>query len=199
MSIKKIIEKYIKKKDYFQNDFMTKLSIKIMHKNIFIKKGNFIQKTIFMDKGKIEIDDKFSIGYKIGGGFKGAFSEIQTREKQAIIKIGRNFCTNNGIFLCANKKIEIGDDVLIGKNVTIMDHNGHGISPEFRRNYGGTAKEIIIENNVWIGSGAYILPGTKIGYNSIVGAGAIVKGEYPPNCIIQGNPAQIVRYIVEER
>ncbi|MGL4954354.1 MAG: acyltransferase, partial [Cetobacterium sp.] len=166
-------------------------------KEIKIKNGRFNKKNIFYGLGKIVIEDEFSIGFRYGGGFKGRFTEIQAREKKSEIIIGKNLATNNGIFICAKQKIVIGNDVLIGSNVTIMDHNAHGISPDKRRCYSGTAREIYIGDNVWLGSFAQILPGTKIGKNSIVGIGAVVKGEFPENCIIEGNPAKITKFIVD--
>lgn len=55
----------------------------------------------------------------------------------------------------------------------------------------------MIEDFVWLGNYLHILPGTKIRKNSIVGAGSIVKGEFPANCIIQGNPAKVIKFIKE--
>lgn len=57
------------------------------------------------------------------------------------------------------------------------------------------AKSIIIEDNVWITMNAIVLPGVKIGKNSIIGAGAIVTKSMPPNSLIAGNPAKVVKKI----
>jgi len=60
-------------------------------------------------------------------------------------------------------------------------------------------KEVIIGNNVWIGSKVIILKGAKIGDNSIIAAGSVVLGkEYPSNVIIGGNPARIIKEIENE-
>ncbi len=93
------------------------------------------------------------------------------------------------------KKITIGNDCLVGNNVTIMDHNAHGISPSRRKVTQGTPNEIVIKNNVWIGNGVTILGGTTIGDNSVVSVGSVVKGSFPSNVIIQGNPGIIVKKI----
>ncbi|MGL4866438.1 MAG: acyltransferase [Cetobacterium sp.] len=193
-----MLDKIFIKIGSIKNKFCIDLKVKIflkVKKNISIKNGVFNQNTVFYGPGKVEIDENFSLGFKYGGGFKGREIEIQARDKNAIIKIGKNVATNNGVFICAIKKIEIGNDVLIGSNVTIMDHNGHGISPGKRNGFPGTPADILIEDNVWLGNFVHILPGTKIGKNSVVGAGAIVKGEFPANCIIQGNPAKIIKFI----
>lgn len=76
-----------------------------------------------------------------------------------------------------------------------MDHNAHGVNPLKRKTSQGTPHDIVIENNVWIGNGVTILGGTFIGENSIVSVGSVVKGSFPSNVIIQGNPAVIVKSI----
>ena len=52
--------------------------------------------------------------------------------------------------------------------------------------------DIFLEENVFVGLGVTILPDTKIGKNTIIGAGAVVKGVFPPNSIIVGNPARLL-------
>lgn len=157
--------------------------------------GKINQKIKVWNSGQIQIGNNFSIGYYRGGGFDGRSTELQTRDREAILRIGDNFQSNNGLFICCLKKIIIGDDCLIGSNVTIMNHNAHGVNPLKRKTSQGTPHDIVIENNVWIGNGVTILGGTFIGENSIVSVGSVVKGSFPSNVIIQGNPAVIVKSI----
>ncbi len=157
--------------------------------------GKINQRIRVWNKGYIEIGKNFSIGYYRGGGFDGRSTEFQTRDKNATLIIGNNFQSNNGLFICCLKKITIGNDCLVGNNVTIMDHNAHGISPSRRKVTQGTPNEIVIKNNVWIGNGVTILGGTTIGDNSVVSVGSVVKGSFPSNVIIQGNPGIIVKKI----
>lgn len=190
--IKKQIEKIKQKIIFFKN----KVTISAFEGKITIGIENkFYQGLDLMGKGTIFIGNSCSFGYRYGGGFKNGKIEIQTRSNEAKIEIGNNIATNNNIFLCSKNKIKIEDDVLIGRNVIIMDHNAHGVKPNERRKSSGTPREIIIKRNVWIGSYVIILPGTIIGENSIVGAGSVVKGEFPKNVIIQGNPARIIKKI----
>ena len=56
-------------------------------------------------------------------------------------------------------------------------------------------KPITIGNNVWIGANVIVLKGTVLGDNTVVGTGSVVKGEYPSNCVIVGNPAKIIKRI----
>ena len=97
--------------------------------------------------------------------------------------------------IIARGTVDIGDDCLIGENVTIMDHNAHGVKPSERRKSAGTVKDVIIGKNVWIGNNVTILPGSKIGDNCILAVGCVVKGNIPDNVIVQGNPGVIVKNI----
>ena len=62
-----------------------------------------------------------------------------------------------------------------------------------RTDYVATPKEVIIEENVWIGEKAIVLKGSKIGKNSIIGAGSVVNGVVPENVVFAGNPAREVK------
>ena len=158
-------------------------------------KGNkptFIQISLFNGAGKVEIGSNCTFGYKMGGFYKGGSIEIQARYMNSIIKIGDNILTNNNIFICAANYIEIGDDTLIGQNVTFMDFEAHGIEPENRRKIGEVGS-IIVGTNCWIGNNSTILKNSKIGANSIVAAGAVVSGVFPENVVIGGVPGRVIK------
>jgi acetyltransferase-like isoleucine patch superfamily enzyme len=154
----------------------------------------FSQVTFFTGLGQIEIGGSCSFGYKLGGFHKGGSIEIQARYLNSQIKLGNRIATNNNIFICAANYIEIGDDTLIGQNVTLMDHEAHGISP-LERHKIGKVGTIVIGNNCWIGNNVVILKNSKIGNNSIVAVGALVSGEFPDNVIIGGVPAKVIKEI----
>ena len=62
------------------------------------------------------------------------------------------------------------------------------------RNNIGQIREIIIGKNVWVGKNVLILKNVFVGENSIIAAGSVVfKGEYPPSCISDGNPAKVIK------
>ena len=151
----------------------------------------FNQVTLCEGKGVVKIANGCIFGYKLGGFHRGGSIELQSRYIQSVIQIGDNVSTNNNVLICAANYIEIGSDSLIGQNVTIMDHEAHGISPLRRRELGEIGK-VIVGHNVWIGSNVTILKNSKIGSNSIVAAGAVVSGEFPENVIIGGVPAKII-------
>lgn len=89
-------------------------------------------------------------------------------------------------------RIKIGDYVLMGPDVVIMAVT-HDVSDLSRKMTDPTnpsiEKEVVIGNNVWIGTRVIIMPGVTIGDNSIIGAGAVVTKSFPPNSILAGVPA----------
>lgn len=153
---------------------------------------DFNQRTIITGEGKVDIGINCMFGYKLGGFQYGSGIEIQPRIKSAMIRIGDNVATNNNLFFCAVNLIEIGDNTLIGQNVTIMDFEAHGTKPDKRRELGEIG-EVIIGRNVWIGNNVTILKDTVIGDNTIVATGAVVKGKFPANVIIGGVPSKIIK------
>ncbi len=152
----------------------------------------FKQKTFITGNGAISIGQNCVFGFKAGGfHYKGCI-EIQARTEEATISIGNNVSTNNNIFICASNSIIIGENTLIGQNVTIMDFEAHGVSPDKRREVGEIGS-IVIHENVWIGNNVVILKNSVIGKNTIIAAGAVVAGVFPENVIIGGIPAKIIK------
>lgn len=152
------------------------------------------QKTLCTGTGIVKIGSYCHFGFIYGGFHKKGCIEFQPRYKNALIKIGNNVATNNNIFICAASLIEIGDNTLIGQNVTIMDFEAHGVHPDKRRQLGeiGSVK---IGKNVWIGNNVTILKNSEIGDNTIVATGAVVSGKFPSNTVIGGVPAKIIKTI----
>ena len=111
------------------------------------------------------------------------------------IEIGKNFhATRNFIVQCANQVI-IGDNVLVASNVFIIDYN-HGLSPEndsYLDNPLELSDGVFIEDGVWIGNSAIILPGVKIGKKSIIGAGSVVSSDIPAYSLAVGVPAKVIK------
>ena len=88
--------------------------------------------------------------------------------------------------------ITIGNDVFIGPKVNLITIN-HDPDPDNRSaTYG---RPIVIEDKVWIGINSTILPGVKIGYGAIIGAGSVVTKDVPAMTIVAGNPARIIKTI----
>lgn len=103
----------------------------------------------------------------------------------ARIRIGRN-ARLNGCTLVAAAAIEIGADCVLG-SCFIRDHDGGPASKD------GAPAPIVLEDNVWVGGQVGIMPGVRIGRNSVVGIHAIVFEDVPRDVIVAGNPARVVR------
>ena len=112
--------------------------------------------------------------------------------------LGRNITVGKGVFLNTGCHfgdqggITIGDDTLFGSNVVLATVN-HDFDPARRRT--AYPSPIVIGSNVWVGSSATILPGVTIGDGAIVAAGAVVTKDVPPNTVVGGNPARIIKTI----
>lgn len=111
-----------------------------------------------------------------------------------IVQIGHSCSIGRGNQIIGHQSIEIGNDVFTGPNVYITDQNhSYGdvtipIGRQWPEN-----NPVVIGDGCWIGTGAIILPGTRLGRNVAVAGGAVVRGEFPDNCVIAGVPAKIVR------
>lgn len=113
----------------------------------------------------------------------------------AIITIGDN-TRIHGSCVHAWKSITIGRNCLIAANTNIIDSNGHELSfesVENRLHTQDSPRPVIIDDNVWIGTNVFILPGTHIGAGSVIGACSVVRGKIPPCSLVAGNPATIIK------
>lgn len=130
---------------------------------------------ISVDKGgKLIIGKKFNM--------RGT-ARLRVRKSGELI-IGDNTSLNINNMIACHEKIEIGNNVQLGPNVQIYDHD-HDFRTEGGIKEGKYKKASVkIGNNVWIGSNVVILRGTSIGDNCVIGAGAIVNGIYEDNSLI---------------
>ncbi len=108
------------------------------------------------------------------------------------IKIGKNCFINTNSTFIDGGTIEIGDNVLLAPHVRLISAT-HPDDPRVRRM--ALCKKITIEDNVWIGTGATILPGVRVGKNSIVGAGSVVTKDVPEGVVVVGVPAKEIRKV----
>ena len=108
------------------------------------------------------------------------------------IRVGHRVFINQNCTLYDLAEISIGDDVMIGPNVSIITA-GHPVAPSQRRAY-VVGKPI---RNAWIAAGATIVGGVAVGENSVVAAGSVVTKDVPPNTLVGGNPARVIRSIGE--
>jgi maltose O-acetyltransferase len=109
--------------------------------------------------------------------------------------VGRRVAINVGTYIDAGGELEMGDYVMIGPHCVISSRE-HSIEPTgvpmcFQPvRYG----KIVIGSDVWIGANVSIRGGVRIGDGSVIAAGAVVVGDVPPNAIVGGVPAKLLRY-----
>lgn len=149
-------------------------------------KGSHLESRLQIEDGAtVEINSNFGVMY-------GADIEVF---KGATFKVaGAEFDTKGGpninFTLICGKCIEIGYHVMMGRNVTIRDNNGgHYLSMQGYKE----SQPVKIGNHVWLCESCTIMPGTKIGDGSIIGAGSVVYGHIPPYSLVSGNPAKVIQ------
>lgn len=165
-------------------------------KNIFFGGGTkvYYKSRVCAYKGSISVGKNCLIGrsrrnYHASMSF---YTTLFTDKEGAEIYIGNN-CRINGAYIHAQKAIKIGDNCVIASGVNIIDSNGHIVLSSNRTIGRDDAKSIEIGSNVWIGLNSTILKNTTIGNNCVIAAGSVVKGQFPDNVLIQGNPAVVVK------
>lgn len=123
------------------------------------------------------------------------YTRLLSDGTNSTIVIGNN-CRINGASIHSGSSIEIGNNCVIASGVSIMDSNGHEVYSKNRTIGSDKPQPISIGNNVWIGLNAVILKGTTIGDNCVIAVGSVVKGAFPENSLIAGNPAVVVKRII---
>ena len=111
------------------------------------------------------------------------------------LDIGKYVLITPGVRIMAAEQITIGDACMFAHGAYISDADLHGIYD--RSEPVGNTKPVILKDNVWIGDSAIVCKGVTIGENSIIGAGAVVTKDVPPNSIFAGNPAKLVKVLDE--
>lgn len=147
-----------------------------------VKLGTNVRLSRFINLYGCEIGDETKIG---------AFVEIQKNAN-----IGRRCKISSHTFVCEGVTIE--DNVFVGHGVTFVNDSyprATTIDGELQTEKDWSVERTVVKRGASIGSGSTILSNLAIGENSIVGAGSIVTRDVPPNSIVAGNPAKILRPI----
>ena len=147
-------------------------------------------------KGRVSVGEGTVFGFMEDADFWTTYEFLNPRNAGSKISIGKNcqIC-NRFTAISEGEGIEIGDNVLVGSSVTVLDSDFHEIDPEKRVDGNPKTGKVVIGDNAWIGDRVMILKGTAIGKNSVVAAGAVVSGEFPANVVIGGVPARVIREI----
>ena len=139
-------------------------------------------------------------GVRIRSGFLSNLIGLYQRtiivaKEEAKVNIG-DLVGMSGVTIYARAGVDIGEKTLIGANTKILDNDFHPVDPDVRRETPGkgmASSPISIGSNVFIGCNCLILKGAVIGDNTTIGAGSVVTGVIPANCVAAGNPAKIVK------
>lgn len=172
------MKKYIRYLICFPFTFIKFAFIKLFH----MKNFHFYPLELFAVNSEMSVGKNAEVTI---GKFVRTQSGARIRARRnAKLTIGANTAFNTGCIVTCHYDIKIGEGVEFGQNVLIYDHDH-----DFRAQGGIKAKKykygkVEIGNNCWIGANTVILRGTKIGDNSVVGAGSVIHGEFPANSVI---------------
>jgi len=147
-----------------------------------VKLGQGVRLSKFINLYGCEIGDETKIG---------AFVEIQKNAS-----IGKRCKISSHTFICEGVHIE--DNVFIGHSVTFINDSyprATSDDGQLQTEADWKVEQTVVKRGASIGSGATILSNTSIGENAIVGAGSVVTKDVPPNSIVAGNPARVLRYL----
>lgn len=148
---------------------------------------SYISKPMIIDinHGNVSIGEKF----RVQPGMR-----MELLNKYSNINIGKNVSIGQNLHIISSGNLIIGDNVTISGNVFItnVDHDYREIGKNIL-NQKYLIKETVIGDNCFIGYGAVIQAGTKLGKQCVVGSNAVVRGVYPDYCVIAGVPAKIIK------
>lgn len=113
------------------------------------------------------------------------------------IEIGENFYSNHNLTILDCNKVKFGDNVFIGPNCSFYCAL-HPLDIKTRNEGLEYSKPITVGNNVWFGGNVVVLAGVTIGNGVVVGAGSVVTKNVPDNVVVVGNPAKILKKIVQD-
>ena len=113
------------------------------------------------------------------------------------IEVGDYVLISPGTRISASDEIIIGDSVMMANGVYITDSDWHGIYDRTERDE--RVAPIHIHDNVWLGDHCIVLKGVTIGENSVVAAHAVITRDVPPNVVVAGNPAKVVKELDPEK
>lgn len=175
---------------------------RFLYKTVFANTGEnlYIQAGCeFLGADAIEIGDDVKIMRDV---------RLNVKPANSLIRIGNKVCLDRGVDINVAGQdclIDIGDEsylgpyvcmggpgeIKIGKQCLIASQTG--IYANNHRDYGLSREGITIEDNCWLGTGVKVLDGVKIGYGSVVGAGAVVTKDIPPYSVAVGVPAKRIK------
>jgi acetyltransferase-like isoleucine patch superfamily enzyme len=160
--------------------------------------ATFFQPVLISGQGKV-ILGRCQLGVWPSPHFFSGHIYIEVRDKNAVVEIGDRVVVNNNVVIVAERsRIAIGDDTLIGTEVSIYDSDFHHLSPVLRNSGAHEAAPVTIGQNVFIGARVTILKGCEIGRNAVIANGSVVTKSISDDVIAGGVPARVLRSFSED-
>lgn len=148
---------------------------------------------LLVGPGRITFEPDVTLGWGLGPGFFATYSYIEARGRDSSVSFGGGTHLNNGVTIVSEGPgISLGRRCLVGPGVHVYDSDFHPLAAEERQSGTPQTAAVVIADDVFIGAGAIVLKGVTLGAGSVVGAGAVVTRDVPPNRIASGNPARVV-------
>ncbi len=142
--------------------------------------------------GKVQLG-RCNLGVWPSPYYLNGYIHIEAREATASIEIKDGvWINNNAVIIAERSSIHIGANTLIGSEFTVYDSDFHDLHPDRRLVGSHICRQVIIGNNVFIGSRVTILKGVTIGNNVVIAAGSVVSTDVPKDMIVAGVPARVV-------
>lgn len=172
--------------------------------NIVLANDTYIETTLSFDR----YCSRATVGLHLGEGsaiYKDTMFDLGS---QAQVHIGKYALVHGARIIC-DSELKIGDYALISWQVVLMDTYRVPFEVKERRQIlerlsdqesrqihsNLPAQPIQIQDNVWIGFDACVLPGVTVGEGAVIGARSVVTQDVPPYAIVAGNPARVIRYL----
>ncbi len=124
--------------------------------------------------------------------------KLRTYTPDARIRLGNHVSLNGTVIACRSQTIDVGDGTIFAGNCVVMDSDFHRLwPPEERLNFPSNEFDaaVTIGKNCWFGLNVIVLKGAQVGDNVVIGAGSIVTGDVPANCVAAGMPAKVIRHL----
>jgi maltose O-acetyltransferase len=139
-----------------------------------------------------------AMGVSIGPGtlILGTLEMGGERDALSRLRIGARCMLNTPLFLDLNDQISIEDEVNIGHHTTLIT-SSHLVGDSLRRAGLLQTAPIVLEKGCWLGASVTVLPGVTIGRGAIIAAGAVVTTDVPPNTLVGGVPARVIKTLPE--
>lgn len=179
----------------FDKTWLLRGSVKIIKRNWLLCK--FLKEP----NGTIKIGSHFVCNNRIKSNSIGLIQPcvFNVSSPGSKLIIGNNVGIS-GSTICSKRSVTIGDNVLIGSGCLITDTDAHPLDWRDRRdghNEKTLCVPVVIGDDVFIGARSIILKGVTIGDRSIIGAGSVVSKDVPHDTIVAGNPAKVIKYLVD--